>query len=358
MKTPYLSKSKVMLLVLIAVFTLIAAMMVLPYMKTIIAAVTAGFIFLPLYRLTKRLVRFDWLASIIVIFVIFFFLIVPLAISGILLAQELAILADMSTTHVEEIVHGLSALSMPEYLDGIISIEELQDYINTALSNLAFRSTQWIERLLANSLNFLLALLIFTFVTFYFFKDYDKLRAKVDSITESLFDNEDYRKIKKYLARVATTLNAVIRGTIIMTLIQAALLIPLFYALGLETPILWAILTFFVAMLPMIGTIVIWGPLTVIAFIKGFMTGDPTLMIIAVIGVIWGLFVSNVDNFLRPALIGRQGKIHPLMILIGILGGIKVFGVAGIFVGPVILTAAFLFIETFLIENNNIEEDA
>jgi predicted PurR-regulated permease PerM len=120
--------------------------------------------------------------------------------------------------------------------------------------------------------------------------------------------------------------------------------------------LLWAILTFFVAMLPMIGTTIIWIPLTLIAFVRAIMGNDVSMIIVSVVGFIWGSFVANVDNVLRPAIIGRQGNIHPLMILIGILGGIKVFGIAGIFVGPVILTAAFLFIEMFLIVNEKTKE--
>ncbi|MFT4309205.1 MAG: AI-2E family transporter [Candidatus Woesearchaeota archaeon] len=362
MKAHHMSKSKIALLVLILVSSLVALLMIMPYMRTIIAGITAGFIFLPLYKLLKRIVRFEWIASIMVLIVILFFLVVPLAISGILIAQELSTLADLSSGQIEDILSGIDDMNIPSYIGGIVSPEELQDYVDRSLSNMAFRSTQWIERMLANSLNFFLSFLVFTFVTYYYMKDHNKISSKIREIIKSLFDSKDSVRIQHYLTKVGSTVNAVIRGTIIMTIIQSALLIPLYYALGLQTPLLWTILTFFVALLPMFGTTIIWLPLTAIVLVRAIMMGDVSMIIIAIVGFGWGTFVANVDNVLRPTIIGKQGKIHPLTILIGILGGLKVFGFAGIFVGPVILTAAFLFIETFLIsdekkdaENNTID---
>ncbi len=86
------------------------------------------------------------------------------------------------------------------------------------------------------------------------------------------------------------------------------------------------------AMIPFTGTMVIWLPAGIVALLnQDYFSG---------IGIIiWGtLFVSSIDNFIRPKVIGNKAKIHPVVILLGLLGGLSLFGFIGIFVGPIVLS--------------------
>ena len=131
------------------------------------------------------------------------------------------------------------------------------------------------------------------------------------------------------------TINAVFRGVIITAAVQAVLAGVGFAIAGAPAPIVLAAVTFLAALIPFVGPIAIWLPIGIGLFATGRTTAGIGLMV-------WGLLVvSLVDNFLRPYLIGREAKLPLLWLFLSILGGIRVYGILGILLGPAAL-ALFL----------------
>jgi len=111
--------------------------------------------------------------------------------------------------------------------------------------------------------------------------------------------------------------------------------------------VLWAVLTAFVCMIPIAASFFVWLPASVYLIATGHLTKGVLL-------IIWGaLVISIIDNFLRPKLIRKQTKLHELFIFFSVLGGIKVFGLIGIVVGPVVLAITLGLIETFRKQNEH-----
>ena len=99
------------------------------------------------------------------------------------------------------------------------------------------------------------------------------------------------------------------------------------------------------AMLPFIGAAFIWFPASLFKLASGETTNGIGLLL-------YGLFiVSTIDNIIRPKIIGSRSKVHPSLILIGALGGIKLFGLIGIVVGPLILAILTVFFDLYLSED-------
>ena len=131
------------------------------------------------------------------------------------------------------------------------------------------------------------------------------------------------------------TINAVFRGVIITAAVQAVLAGIGFAIAGAPAPMVLAAVTFLAALIPFVGPIAIWLPIGIGLFATGHTTAGVGLMV-------WGLLVvSLVDNFLRPFLIGREAKLPLLWLFLSILGGIRVYGLLGILLGPAAL-ALFL----------------
>ena len=143
------------------------------------------------------------------------------------------------------------------------------------------------------------------------------------------------------LDKVEAAIASVTKGTILIALLQGVLTGIGFALAGLPNPVLWASIAAFAAMIPAIGTGLVIVP--AVAYLA-FIGQTPSATILAV----WGLgIVGTVDNLLRPMLIGRGIKIHPLIILFSALGGLQFFGILGFFVGPVVLAVLFALFEMY-----------
>ena len=139
------------------------------------------------------------------------------------------------------------------------------------------------------------------------------------------------------------TLHAIVYGTLAMAAIQGTLTGLAFWFLGLSSPVVWGLLATALAILPVVGTTLVWFPAAAMLVVGGhWMKG--------IVLIIWGLAVIHpVDNLLRPYLIGGRVKISALWVFFAVLGGLKMFGGIGLFIGPLILAVtAALF--TFLRE--------
>ncbi|MDQ5845942.1 MAG: AI-2E family transporter, partial [Acidobacteriota bacterium] len=97
----------------------------------------------------------------------------------------------------------------------------------------------------------------------------------------------------------------------------------------------------FLSMIPMLGAFVVWVPAAIYLAATGHYMK-------AILLVLWGtLVIGMIDNFLRPKLVGSRTKLHELLIFFAVLGGLKVFGVLGIVLGPVVLVLAMALIDVF-----------
>lgn len=135
------------------------------------------------------------------------------------------------------------------------------------------------------------------------------------------------------LLRIAgKTVNAVFRGVIITAALQATLAGAGFAVAGAPAPVLLGALTMIGALIPFVGPIAVWLPVSIGLMATGRVGAGVGLMV-------WGmLVVSLVDNFLRPYLIGRETRLPVLWLFLSILGGIKLFGFLGLLLGPATLS--------------------
>lgn len=174
-----------------------------------------------------------------------------------------------------------------------------------------------------------LELMFLGFIMFYamyaFFTDGSVLLHKVLYYLP-LEDREE----RMLLARFTSVARATIKGTVLIGLLQG-LICGLGYVLvDLKNPVFWAILTALSSVIPAVGTTLIWVPVTLIQVLNADWGN------VAILLVLCGAIAGNMDNVLRPILVGRDTQMPDLMVLITTLGGIGMFGIIGIVIGPII----------------------
>ena len=135
-------------------------------------------------------------------------------------------------------------------------------------------------------------------------------------------------------SRVNDTIHSTIFGSVVVAMVQGTMGGLMFWWLGLPSPLLWGAVMAILAVIPMLGTFVIWGPVAVFLFIQGEWISAVTL-------VAWGaLAIGLVDNFLYPFLVGKRMRLHTLLVFFAIVGGVMLFGASGLILGPLLLAFA------------------
>jgi len=141
--------------------------------------------------------------------------------------------------------------------------------------------------------------------------------------------------------RTGEVISASVNGVLVIAAIQGLLGMIAFVALGLPSALLWGVIMFLLSTIPMAGSAIVWAPAAIYLFATGH-------WIKAVLLVAWGaLVIGMIDNLLRPRLVGKRAKLHELIIFFSVLGGLQVFGVLGLFVGPVVAAIALALLDVF-----------
>lgn len=167
--------------------------------------------------------------------------------------------------------------------------------------------------------------LVFVLLSLYYFYKDGPLAAKV--LKELLPLPEEDRGA--LFQELHAALNAAVVGGLLTAFAQGLLGFIILFILGLDKPVLWSCAMAVASLVPLIGTALVWAPMAGIFALRGEV--DKAL-ILAGYGTI---VIGMADNFLRPLLVGRQIEVHPLLLFFGILGGIAMFGFAGVILGPV-----------------------
>lgn len=162
------------------------------------------------------------------------------------------------------------------------------------------------------------------FTMFYVFRDGDAIRRAFYDVLPL-----DRMQARAVVARTQEVIGASVYGVLVVAAIQGFLGGFIFWAIGLPSPLLWGVVMFFLCMIPMAGAFLVWAPAAALLAVSG-------AWLRALILTAWGLFVVGaVDNFLKPRLVGKRARLHELLIFFSVMGGLNVFGVLGIVLGPV-----------------------
>ncbi|HEX6973381.1 MAG TPA: AI-2E family transporter [Vicinamibacterales bacterium] len=172
------------------------------------------------------------------------------------------------------------------------------------------------------------------FTMFYLFRDGERLR-------HTIYDMLPLERVQtsEITERTRDVISATLYGVLVISLIQGTLGTFIFWVLGLPSPLLWGVVMFFLSMIPMAGSFLVWAPAAVYLALTG-------AYVKALVLLAWGvLVIGSIDNFLSPRLVGKRACLHELLIFFAVLGGLQVFGVLGLVLGPVVVAITLALIE-------------
>ena len=335
-----------LLLATTVLFGALAVLMVLPYEQYLLLAVLLAYLLAPLQR-RLRAVFGPRISAGTLIVGVFLAVITPI---GVFLAvaarQALSILGALSRGElalgsVERLLGERIGVSIDiertlsrAGLDAASLIGRTSGGDTTALLDNAAKVFTDIVSVLGTITDVAIGLTVFVFVLYYLLVDGDALLSWLRTV--SPFSPSTVDRIYERTDRL---LYAVLFGNLLVAIVQGVLVGIGFAALGIPNAILWTIATVVLALLPVIGASVVWLP--AVGYL--LVVGQP---VVAVVLFAYGtLVVSLSDNYLRPVVGGREAQLNPGLFVVGIFGGLAVFGVMGLFFGPVVLGLLKVLVE-------------
>ncbi len=185
----------------------------------------------------------------------------------------------------------------------------------------------------------ILHLIVFVMAMFYFIRDGEKI---VHYIRSLLPLSEKHRL--RLFGKIHDLMHSIIFGVFGAALVQGILVGLGFALVGIENAIFWAAVAAILSPIPYVGTSVVWIPAVIYFFVQDMMGPGVFLLI-------WGLVVvATSDNIVKPFLIGSTASLHPLAVLLIMLGGAFTFGFMGLIFGPFILTLTLAFLDIYQLE--------
>ena len=301
-----------------------------PYLYVLVLAGTLAIVFYPVYKkILKHVGNNGAIASFFTLLIVFAIVVIPLGIFGYQVFDE------AKSIYIEFTREG--GLDLTE--NGVFTYlnEQIAEYSPSLSLDIAGYAESFVLWLLENvgpifsGIASVVSGFLITFLALFFFlKDGARLRKALFSY--SPLDDKYDRQI---FDMIATTANSVVRGSLVIAIIQGILAGVGFWMFGIPTPALWALVTVVAALIPVVGTLITLVP----AILYLLFVGSP-LMALGLL--LWGvLIVSTIDNILRPKIIGKHVKIHSLLIFLSVLGGVQFFGAMGFLLGPLVI--GFLF---------------
>lgn len=179
--------------------------------------------------------------------------------------------------------------------------------------------------------------LMLTFYLLYYF-----LRDRVAALTTlRTFSPLSEADTQRLVIRVDDTIHATVYGTLAMAIVQGTLGGLMFWWLGLPAPVLWGVVMGMLAVVPVLGAFVIWIPAALLLALDGE-------WVKAIVLTVWGgVVVAGIDNVLYPVVVGNRLHMHTIPTFIAIVGGLIVFGAAGVILGPVTLSITLVLLEVW-----------
>jgi predicted PurR-regulated permease PerM len=195
------------------------------------------------------------------------------------------------------------------------------------VAKLAGQTNKIVQAALAGLAAAALDALIFLMMLFFLLRDGEELKDALTGVSPLTSVQE--RELADHLFR---TIKGVVQSMVIVPLAQGVVAILGFWIFGLPSPLLWGVAVTFAALIPIVGTPLIWVP----AGLYFFLTGST---IKGVGMLLWGvLIISGIDNVVKPLILKGAAQIHMMLGFLSILGGVYAFGPKGIIVGPVVLS--------------------
>lgn len=304
-----------------------------PFLPALTWAFSLAIIAQPLFAWIRKRLKHPQLAAGLAVAAISVCLVGPVVLLGVQIAGEIAGGVDALRSLIaaggwQEILH------QHPWLRSAIEWVSRHYNFQDAATQFAQAARSWAAGLLKGGFATFLQLGVALYSLFFFFRDRDRVLGAARR-----FLPLSEAEASRVFDRVQSMVRATIYGNVATSLIQGTLGGLMFWVLGLPVPLIWGAAMFLFSLVPGVGSVLVWGPTVAVLALTGQWWRAGILCV-------WGaLVVGSIDNLLYPFLVGRDIRMHTLAVFLSLLGGLFVFGAAGLVLGPVLFAVTLALID-------------
>ncbi len=306
-----------------------------PFLPALTWALALAVLFAPFQKWLESKLTHSGLAALIAVAVIALIVVVP----AVFVAQKLVAQAVTGAKPIETKVssgerrRAIEAQPRLAHIaDKIEQHLDLQGSVKTLTTWLSTTAGSIVTGSVFQAVNFC----IIFYLLFFFLRDRHSSQHSLRYLSRL-----SKAEMEQMFDRISGTINATVYGTLAVSAIQVLLGGLMFWWLGLPAPLLWGFVMAILAVIPVLGAFVVWIPAVAFLALEDSWGN-------VVIFAVWGmLVVGTIDNLLRPALVGKQLKLHTVLAFISVVGSLMLFGPAGLILGPVTLTITIELLGTW-----------
>ncbi len=320
--------------VLLALILIVLSFIILrPILLAIIAGLILAYVFHPVYKGLLKVFRGKNVTALTMCLLILLVIIIPLWFLVPVVVKQ--VFDFYSYTQAENLVKKIS-----DAFPSLFTSETFTREFGTALNNLISKAANVIlagfSNILVDLPLIIIQMVVVLFVFFFALRDSSQLGEYARGISPLNKDLEE--NLSKQFKDITF---GVIYGQIIVGVIQGILTGIGLMIFGVKHALLLTLLASLAAIIPFIGAWLVWLPASILLITSGSVTNGVSLLIYGIV------FVSWIDNVIRPYIISRRAKIHSVIVFVGMIGGLIIFGVLGIFLGPLVLSYLLILLDYY-----------
>ena len=323
---------RITITVILAILAVLSFLILKPILLSLIFGIILAVVFSPIYTFVFKYLKSKNLSAAITCGFLIILIITPFW-----LLTPIFVKQSFEVYRVSQQVDYITPLKtiFPSFFSSEQFSAEMGSILHSFVTKLANSFVNSLSKLILNFPTILLQFFVVFFTFFFVIRD----RESFVSYTKNVLPFSKDLKEKLFKSSKDITLS-VVYGQIVIGTIQGVVVAIGFFVFGIKNAILLSLLVILAGLFPVIGTTIVWLPVVIYLLIAG--------NTIPAVGIAFFGVVSNfVDNILRPILVSRLTRIHPLLILIGMIGGLFFFGILGFVLGPLILSYAFIMLEVY-----------
>ncbi len=330
------------------------------FLPALLTGALMAYLSYPLYKKVSVFIKNKTFASLAVTIFIVLIIVVPFIFALGMLTRE-AYLAyttltenNLGTNFLKVICanENSGSCSSTQWIIGFLPEKNLDYYLQATIEKILGFITENASKFIIAIPSILLNFFVMVFVVYYLLKDGDRI---TDRIKGMLPLKEAHKE--RVLSRFHDITYGVFYGNISVAIIQGILGSIGFLMLGISSPFLWGFVMMLFALIPYFGTAIIWLPAALNLVFIGYLHNDNSFIVRGIILIVYGtVIISSIDQILKPRLIGSKARIHPILVLLGVLGGLSLFGFLGLILGPVLLALLMTLVDIYEEEKSELEE--
>lgn len=317
-----------------------------PYLTMLAFGGVLAVVYRPIYRYCLKWIRSETAAAFLTLLCVVLTILLPTMYFFAALSTELAgLVVNVKNLFTDNVLADLLARVLPPSFTA--QIPAFADELIGALRTLVGVLTENLVAILKNVVGVFFSFLIILISVYYLLKDGSKIKKEFMALSPL---GDEYDEL--VLQRVIVAIGAVMGGMVIVGLIKGLVSGIFFYLFGVPAPLFWGSMTGLASFVPVLGSALVTIPVVIYLLLTGHIGAGIAL------GIISFAIIGAIDNIIQPKLVQSQTNIHPLLVLLSILGGLSFYGFSGFILGPLTLAVTMALLDIYKKEFRNYLERA